>query len=238
MATMQEIMRHSKPDVVFHLASTIPSEHKPQDIASLIECNLRFGTQLVEAMSLENIRHLVNTGTSWQNFENRDYSPVNLYAATKQAFEVLLQYYVEMRGLQVVTLKLFDTYGPDDPRNKVINLLLNAVRTRTALPLTPGRQFIDLVHIDDVVRAYGRAADLLSSGHIQGHQRFNVSSGQPLTLRALVNELEQTLHISIPIVWDGRRYRQREVMTPLQSEPRLPGWEPRISLHQGLRTLR
>ena len=62
------------------------------------------------------VKILVNTGTSWQHYENKDYSPVNLYAATKQSFEAILQYYVEVASLKAITLKLFETYGLDDPR--------------------------------------------------------------------------------------------------------------------------
>ena len=43
---------------------------------------------------------IVNTGTSWQHYCNKPYSPVNLYAATKQAFEEILQYYVEAKGFK------------------------------------------------------------------------------------------------------------------------------------------
>lgn len=238
IASLQEAMRQARPDVVFHLASLFRSEHGPQDILPLIESNLGFGTQLVEAMCLEDIRCLVNTGTSWQHFENRDYSPVNLYAATKQAFEVMLQYYVEARDLRVVTLELCDTYGPDDPRKKLVKLLLNAARMGEPLALSPGEQSIDMVHVEDVVRAYVGAANLLHSKAWQGHQHFAVSSGRPLSLRAFVAELEQALDVRIPVVWGGRPYRQREAMKPWLPSQSLPGWEPRIALHDGLRALR
>lgn len=236
--SMRAIMRHSKPDAVFHLASLFLSEHQPQDVQRLIESNLLFGAQLAEAMSLEGVRCLVNTGTSWQHYENREYSPVNLYAATKQAYEDLLQYYVEARNLSVITLKLLDTYGPNDPRNKLIKLLLNAAHTHTQLSLSPGGQSIDLVHVEDVVRAYAQAATLQLSGASLEHRSYGVSSGQPISLKALVAELELVHDVQIPVVWGGRAYRPREVMNPWQPATPLPGWKTRISLREGLRSLR
>lgn len=222
-----------RPSVVFHLASLFLSDHQPKDVESLIQSNLLFGTQLVEAMTQAGVTALVNTGTAWQHYEGRDYSPVNLYAATKQAFEGLLQYYIEACGLRVITLKLHDTYGPDDPRPKLINLLRRVAEGRDDLSMSPGDQLIDLVHVDDVAAAFRQAANRLTAGHVAGHECYAVSSGCPVSLRSLVGEVEKILGRSLPIVWGGRPYREREGMVPWQGS-KLPEWKPHVDLVSGL----
>ena len=122
-ANMVDIVRDAKPVVVFHLASLFLADHKTENIDDLIDSNIRFSMQLVEAMARNGVKYLINTGTSWQHYGNAVFSPVNLYAATKQAFETLLSYYVEVCNLKVITLVLFDTYGPNDPRQKLVQLL-------------------------------------------------------------------------------------------------------------------
>jgi nucleoside-diphosphate-sugar epimerase len=234
---MREIVRQAKPDVVFHLASHFVSDHQTYEVQRLIESNVLFGTQLVEAMTLEGQCNLVNTGTSWQHYGGKDYCPANLYAATKQAFEDILEFYVEVRELRVISLKMFDTYGPGDSRNKLVNALLAAAKTGEKLLMSPGEQSIDLVHVDDVVQAFIRSAELLRSGSCIGHQRFGVSSGAPITVRTLVSECQRVLGIAIPVRWSGRPYRRREVMKPWSPQSVLPGWRPRISLAEGLATL-
>lgn len=233
---MIAIMAEVQPTVVFHLASSFLSEHQSKDVVALVQSNVLFGTQVVEAMAQQKLRLLVNTGTSWQHYENRAYSPVNLYAATKQAFEAVLQYYVEACGLRVITLKLFDTYGSDDPRPKLMNLLKRVTVENQPLAMSPGEQRIDLVHVDDVVQAFLVAAERLRAGIVAGHERYAVSSGQPLSLRELVRQVEQILGRELPIVWGGRPYRAREVMQPWEGE-RLPGWVTAIELGKGLGTV-
>ena len=231
--SMLRILREVNPDVVFHLASLFLSEHQPKDIDQLIQSNLLFGAQLVEAMSQTSTTLMVNTGTSWQHYENRDYSPVNLYAATKKAYEDLLQYYVEARGLQVITLKLYDTYGPDDPRPKLVNLLRRVIAGNHPLTMSPGEQLIDLVHVDDVARAFLVATARLLSGAVANHERYAVSSGQALPLRQLIEKIQQICGRTFPIDWGGRPYRAREVMDLWQGLP-LPGWQATTSLHSEL----
>jgi nucleoside-diphosphate-sugar epimerase len=112
---MTAIVADAKPSVVFHLASLYLVQHQSSDLEPLVSSNILFGTQLLEAMVESKAYALVNTGTSWQHYENKPYNPVNLYAATKQAFLDIVQFYVEATPMKAITLKLFDTYGPGDP---------------------------------------------------------------------------------------------------------------------------
>lgn len=102
------------PDVVYHLATNYLNAHKFDDIWNLIQSNITFGTELLDAMVANNVFNFVNVGTFAQHFDDADYSPVNLYAATKGCFEGIIQYYVEVRNLKCIALHLFDTYGSDD----------------------------------------------------------------------------------------------------------------------------
>jgi nucleoside-diphosphate-sugar epimerase len=231
------ILSEVTPGTVYHLASLFLSEHRSTDIEQLINSNLLFATQLAEAMVQTGVWQLINTGTSWQHFQGRDYSPVNLYAATKQAFEAILAYYVDTTPLRVITLKLFDTYGPGDRRQKLIHLLRQVAERQEPLAMSPGDQLIDLVHIDDVVQAYISAADLLHQERITGHESFAVSSGAAIRLKDLVTLYGRLMGRSLPIQWGGRPYRSREVMTPWQTGLALPGWKPQVSLEDGLRQL-
>jgi nucleoside-diphosphate-sugar epimerase len=234
---MFAIMQAAKPSVVFHLASMFTAEHKAADIAPMIHSNVLFGTQLLESMVANGVSHLVNTGTSWQHFENKTYSPVCLYAATKQAYEMIVSYYTEALALKVITLKLFDTYGPDDPRPKLFSALRTMATGKKPMPFSPGEQLIDLVYIDDVVHAYLLAAERLQAGQVTQREEYAVSSGNPVRLRELVQCYERVTGVTLPIEWGKRAYRHREVMVPWNQGRWLPGWQPQIKLEEGIRMI-
>lgn len=218
------IMDEFRPTHVFHTAACTFHDYQPAQVREFVDTNIGFGADLVEAMLAKGIRHLVNTGTSWQHYEGATYSPVNLYAATKQAFEDLLHYYVEARGLQVVTLKLFDTYGSDDPRPKLLNLLALARANKRQLPLSPGEQILDLVWVEDVVRAYACGVEMFGAG--PGFHRVYALSGQDrMTLKQFMELYRETTGEVPPVLLGARPYRAREVMVPWTG-PVLPGWAP------------
>lgn len=231
---MIEIFHKAKPDIVFHLASLVIVNHSPDEIEPLISSNILFGCQLVEAMVMHGCYQLINTGTSWQNFEQSDYNPVNLYAATKEAFEAILTFYTETSSLKVITLKLFDTYGPNDSRSKIIPLLQKTFKEQKELAMSKGEQLIDLVYIDDVVDAYLIAAERHFNGQCRKNEEFVISSKNPIPLKDIVRTYEEVIGKTIPIEWGKRPYRNREVMIPWNRGVQLPNWHPKFDLKAGI----
>jgi nucleoside-diphosphate-sugar epimerase len=233
-AGLVRILESARPDVVFHTAALVLSDHRTEQVAPVVESNVLFGAQLLEAMACAGVTDLVNTGTAWQHYHSDHYNPVNLYAATKEAFEALIAFYAGSGRIRAATLRLFDVYGPDDPRPKLLSLLDRASRDGTELGLTPGEQQIDLVHVDDVVAAYLAAARLLRGG-IDGHRVYAVSTGEPVSVRTLVELFERASGRALRVTWGARPYREREIMRPWAGGVRVPGWSVSIPLEAGLR---
>lgn len=233
-----EIFSAAKPTTVFHLASMFLAQHQAGDIEPLIRSNLLFATQLAEATIQSGCRRFLNTGTSWQHYHSQPNLPVNLYAATKQAFEAVLRYYHDSASLSVITLKLYDTYGPGDPRRKLINLLMDAMASGKPLAMSPGEQIIDLTYIDDVVEGYCVAEKRFDAGCGPLMDAFFLS-GERLSLRELARIVADELNQPLNVSFGGRPYRPREVMTPIPAGDRLlPGWHPSIKLREGLQLLK
>lgn len=231
---LHAIVRDFAPDCIVHLASHFVAEHQPPDVVPLVGANLLFATQLADAAAAAGVPRFVNTGTAWQHYEDAPYNPVCLYAATKQAFDDILRYYREAVGLRVVTLELSDTYGPGDPRRKLVPLLVDLARQGRALAMSPGEQRISLVFISDVVAAFVRAIGLTAELRPGEERRYAVTADEAPSLRALVALVEREAGRRLDIEWGGRPYRRREMMAPPPGQ-RLPGWKPAVDLQSGIR---
>lgn len=225
----------NKANVVFHLASLFIAEHKTNHINNLVDSNIKFGLHILEAMKESKTELIINAGTSWQHYHTNEYNPVNLYAATKQAFGSLIKYYTEAENIRAITLKLFDTYGESDTRPKLINLLHKFADENKKLNMSPGEQVLDLVHVDDVIRAFVKAYEFLSKNKSILFDQFGVATGRKVNLRDLIDIFEDVTNKKIDISWGGREYRKREVMELWEGYKLLPNWECIITLEEGLK---
>jgi CDP-paratose synthetase len=223
-------------DGVIHLASLFLAQHTSDDIMELINSNVLFGTSLLEAAVKNGVSWFINTGTFWQHFQNNPYSPVNLYAATKQAFEDIARYYFETTNLNFVTLKLCDTFGPNDTRKKIFNLWAQIGKTGESLDMSAGEQIIDISYIDNIIDGYVRLIKLLTDDDAKklNGRSFAMKANERMTLKELAKLFEKTTRVKLNINWGKKEYRPREVMVPWESGEIIPGWKQKIPLAEGI----
>jgi nucleoside-diphosphate-sugar epimerase len=234
---LRTIVAQASPSCTWHLAAKFVAHHESDDVLPLVEANIAFGAMLLEALCQHPNPRLVTVGSHWQQYGNAEYAPVSLYAATKQAFGDIARFHVQARGLTMVTCLMTDTYGAGDPRHKLLWQLQEATRTGTPLAMSDGSQLIDLVHVDDAVRAL-RVAGTRAVGAGDGQaERWAVRSGQSITVRQLVERFAAARGTPIPVTWGARAPRPREMRVPWTTGEVLPGWTPTISLDEGLKSL-
>lgn len=234
-ADMDSKMSQFKPDVVIHLATLFIAEHKPTDIANLMQSNLTFGAQVVDSMVRHGVLNLINTGTLWQYYEGDRLTPSSLYSATKSAFEDVLRFFSSSYGLNVTNLMLSDTYGPKDPRGKLLSKLITMAGTSESLQLSPGDQKIEWTFIEDIVSGFEHAAKrLVAKQESQKFVHYTVTSGETVSLKDTVRICEEVLGKKINIEFGAKPYRKREIMAPSKLDPVLPGWSAKVSLRQGI----
>ncbi|WP_215987121.1 NAD-dependent epimerase/dehydratase family protein [Vibrio hepatarius] len=225
-------------DIVLHLATYYTAVHREEDIAPLIDANICFGANLLEAMKQTGVRRIVNIGTTWQKFGDRDHSYANLYAATKQAFQELLSYYSDAHQWSSLSIHLNDTYGKADHRKKIIQLLIETAKNESSLDMSPGSQRFETCHISDVLSAVQISLERVMSMVETRNEEFSILTGDDTSLKELVGIIERVLEQPIKINWGARAYRDREVMTlPAQTYKTLPGWYKQVSIEDGIKEL-
>lgn len=229
------ILSETKPDSVVHLATHYVADHKPEEIDLLVDANIRFGIQLLEAASMTDTNHFVWAGTNWQKqSEDGDYSPLNLYTATKEAFEKCIEFYTHARRLSADIVYLYETYAADDHRKKLLHVLMHAAMTGEEINMTPGYQRINLVHVDDVCRAIATLMEAHESSDMISLARYTISSSDTLTIRELVTDIERVTGRRIRARWGAAPYRQNTVLNPWVSGETPPGWHCQVDLEEGL----
>ena len=181
--SVERAVRRARPELVYHLATHYTGGHGREETPRMVNANLVLGAYLLEALAQEGGGKLVYATSVMTRAGDGAYRPQNLYAATKQALSDLMDYYTQQGLVQAVTLMLSDTYGPGDRRNKILNLVRKAAQSGSPLALSDGGQEFDLVHVDDVVRAFLLAGELLEKGGFGG--TYQVMAENPLSLSRL-----------------------------------------------------
>lgn len=235
---LSAFVKDFSPQIVFHLAANFIGVHDSDDVAPLVADNVAFTAQVCQAMVAADVCCLVAAGTVWQHATSPPGDPVptpnSLYAATKQAAEDIIAYYAGAGALSSIVLKIYDSYGPGDPRPKFLSALAAAAAAGKTLDATSGNQQLHLVHVDDIVAAFRHAGAMLASGKASGHRSYTLPSAKAVTLKSVVEIWQKATGRTVDVAWGARPDRPGEIIVPWEG-PHLPSWKAKIPLKTGLK---
>jgi len=219
-------------DVVVHLAAKAKAHLENSEFDEFVRSNFTFGLNLLEAMNQTGHTKFLNTGTYWQEFSLQSPHANCLYSALKTAFEDVLKYHVAIKNFNVLTLRLFDVYGPNDNRGKILQRVRAAAQSRLELEMTGGQQAVYFTHIDDIAMGYQTALNSLLAKTSPAYEKFDLRSERRI-LREVVELYCELNRIQPNLSWGKKPYGAEQIMEPVTFE-RLPNWTAQTTLQQGL----
>lgn len=162
---------------------------------------------------------------------------ISPYALTKLAGEYYCRIFSVNYGLNTVSLRYFNVFGPrqalDDEYAVVIPKFITCMLKDEPPPIYgTGRQSRDFTYITNVVEANILAAQK----NIAGGEVFNVASGKDYTVLELVNILNNILRKDIkPVFLPKRPGDVFKTAASLFKIKRQLGFSPKIGFTQGLK---
>lgn len=101
-----EFIKKIKPDLTIHMATKYLKFDKISSTKEMINSNILFGSYLLQALDECGFKKIINFSSIWQNIEKKNiYSPQNFYSSTKEAFEIIMQYFIKKKNLKLLRLK-------------------------------------------------------------------------------------------------------------------------------------
>ena len=235
---LNDIFNQYDIEGILHLASISQREIDSEIISKMIESNIDFPTQLLEASVQNNVKYFINTGSVYEYqlnnppiSENTKIKPFNLYASTKIAFEDILKFYSNEYSLNSSTLKLFTSYGPKDNENKIIPyLIINSLKKENIHIKSPTKT-LDLVYVSDVVESY--IATMNNLPKFKEYETFNVGSGIGTSIKDVLKIIESNLGKNRNVSFGN--LEDDKVCCLNNKIKEQINWNPKIKLNKGIK---
>ena len=239
-------------DAIWHLASPAsPNPLSPYGYPQLPIQTLKVGAlgthnSLGLARANDAIFLLASTsevyGDPEQHPQREDYwghvdpiGPRSMYDEAKRFAEAITMAYHRYHEMDTRIVRIFNTYGPrmrlDDGR-VVPNFLRQAIEGEPLTIYGDGQQTRSFCYIDDLIDGLVRLME------VKTHEPINLGNPVEMTIEELANLVMQLTGSEVEFVYLADR---RDRTDPQQRRPDITrakdllGWEPGISLEEGLR---
>jgi nucleoside-diphosphate-sugar epimerase len=232
-------------EVVFHQGALPSVPRSVQDPLTTGAVNVEGTMNVLLAARDEGVRRVINASSSsvygnsgtLPRVETQFPDPISPYAVSKLAGERYCVSFARVYGLETVTLRYFNVFGPNqDPTSQyaaVVPRFIAAVDAGEPVPIYgDGEQSRDFTYVDNVVEANVLAADADdASGEV-----LNIATGTSRSVNALADTIGEVLGKPVEREYlDPRTGDVRDSWADVSAAQRMLGWEARIDLDEGLR---
>jgi nucleoside-diphosphate-sugar epimerase len=165
--------------------------------------------------------------------------PLSPYAASKLTGEHLMRIFSELYGLETVSLRYFNIFGPrQDPKSEyaavIPRFITAAIRKERAIVFGDGEQTRDFCHIDNAVHANLLAAN--TSRKLAG-QVVNVACSERTSLNQLLKHIAELAGTRVdPEYRPARAGDVRDSLADIGAARELLGYEPKLDVREGLKS--
>ncbi|MFC1736316.1 SDR family oxidoreductase [Candidatus Hydrogenedentota bacterium] len=232
-------------DYVLHHAAQPSVPGSVADPVGTNNANLTGAINMLVAARDANIKRFVLAassaayGDSPQQPKREDMYPTPLspYAVQKVACEMYCAAFYQLYGLETVSFRYFNVFGPrQDPNSQyaavVPKFITACLEGRSPIIFGNGEQTRDFVHIGDIVRANLAACDAPEKAL---GQVFNIGSGERITINDLAGAIKAVVGSDIEISYqDARPGDVMHSQADTTKAKTLLGFTPSISLREGI----
>ena len=162
--------------------------------------------------------------------------PTTLYAANRLASEHYCKIYHEVYGLDTVTFRVTNSFGPKEqviPTKNAVNFLIHeASKGNTVTIFKKGKFFRDLIYISDVISGIQTIMNKGKSGNL-----YWISSSKKTWFYELGKLLEKLTNAKVKFVKTPTYTKKVDVGNFVVNNSKLKslGWKPKVSLDEGVK---
>jgi len=226
---MKKIFDENEIGGIIHLATDYGKKND-NNIIQMSKANIELPAQLLDSCTKYGIKFFINTHT----FANNKYS---LYSATKSAFTEIARYFAANYQVKFINMRLEYMYGEKDDYTKFVPFVIKSILEDKEIRATEGEQKRDFIYVKDIVDVYLKVLDNLKNLD-KKFLEFEIGTGNSISLRDFVSEIEEKVNKKANIKWGEIPYRKNEIFdskADIKKAKNIIGWYPKYDISNGLK---
>ena len=207
-----------KLDYVVHCATHYVKQHNFDDLEKLNKSNILFGNVILENLNNMGVKKFINFSTVWENYDAKKENFFNLYAAYKNSFNSIINFYKKKaKKTQFYSLVISDTFGEFDVRKKIINTLRINFKKNKVTNIISKNLSLNLLNVKDIEVA----VNLILKRKIKPNH-YVLKNTKNLLIADIIKRVNKISNKKIRVKW----LSSKNIKEKIYDYKKLSNWKP------------
>ena len=191
---LERELKKIKIDIVINCAAYYTGKNDIKNIENLVQTNIIFCSVVLESLK-NKIKKFINFGSMMEYSHGNQFSPKNFYAITKYTFQKIEEFYkLNYKKIKFYDLKLYETYGDNDVRKKIIPTIIKSYSKNKSVKIVSKNLIMNFVHIESLVKViYMIIFNKIKQGE------YCLKNNKFIKIQKLINTLNKKLKKKIKV---------------------------------------
>ena len=210
-------LKKIRADYFINFATLYNNRHTHNQISNFIDSNVLFPTLIYDIISVKT-KKLINFGSMMQHSKNKKLISKNLYAATKNAFEMISNYYANINPKsKFYNIKFYESVGDNDIRKKIIPTIIKNYKKNIITTILSKQLSLNIIHTDDIINSIM----ILLNNNIESGS-YCIKNKKNIKISNLISVLNKGLNKKIMVKYGNKL----TISNNLNNLKILPKWKP------------
>jgi CDP-3, 6-dideoxy-D-glycero-L-glycero-4-hexulose-4-reductase len=221
---LKKKLKKVKIDTVINCATYYTKENDIENIENLIKTNITFCSIILEILKSK-IKKFINFGSMMEYSQGNNFSPENFYAVTKYSFQKIEEFYKLRNNIKFYDLKLYETYGDNDERKKIIPTIIKNYSQNKITKIISKNLKMNFVHIESLIQVIHM---IIFTKIKEGE--YCIKNNKFIKIKKLINSLNQKLKKKIKIKY----LSSKRINNSTKKFKIFPNWNDKKNLEEFL----
>ena len=230
---LEKIISQISPTILINIAGYFTRSNDTDVIDRIVDGNLTIGLKILNCAIKCGVPNVINVGSKFQLTNDG-----SVYTLCKSLLCSAIDFHCKNERIRATTLFLYDVYGPNDERPKIIPGILKTMDQQSEPLLIQNKNAtLKPVHIDDICNAFEISVEEILSRKMYEHKKFKVFDQEAISIEQIMGLLRTLTKKNFQVEFNDSPETISEAEQFKIPLAKLDNWSSKVSFTNGLKRL-
>ena len=150
LTELEKKLKNYKFDILINCATLYSKKDDLKTMLNMIETNIAFFSIILK-LTIKDVKLIINFGSMMEHLRYKKIYYENFYSITKSTMHNIINLFTNNKDTKFINIKLFETFGENDHRQKVIPTIIKNYKKNKIIRIAPANLKLNFVNVTSII---------------------------------------------------------------------------------------